>query len=200
MKIIRTAFVLFALAIVAAVPLAAAVPKHQFKQLKLEYTTTDPDIAGNTPVWQHVPGNEISDFKLKLDPSVPYFYLDIMELKPYTPLVTSPAQKDTFPFYVDTTALPAGYWDYWINVRGADPNGNDVQKLLYAIVSGAAPIFYLKVYWTPTTTNYRLIDGFLYQYTLEYYTLRVDGSYLLGTYTYYGTIHADTYVLQMTFK
>lgn len=49
------------------------------KQLKLMYST---DLVA----WSHVPGNEISDFKLKLDPNILWYYLDVMSLKPLNPI------------------------------------------------------------------------------------------------------------------
>jgi hypothetical protein len=204
MKIIRTAFVLFALAIVAIMPLVAAVPTHQFKQLKLEYTTTDPDSLESTPIWQQVPGNEISDFKLKLDPSIPYYYLDIMKLKPFAPIANG-----YYGFTLDYANLKvdSAVWETFWASKGAKNGGADWEQLLYNIAHGTAPIFYLKFVVGDKATVIKLVDGFWYQISsgAQVKTLRVDGSYPPGTYTYTGTIvnqdlSTTDIVMQITFK
>ena len=166
---------------------AAANQPHQFKQLKLMYS------SDATPLWTHMPGNEISVFKLTLDPSVPYYYIDVMTLKPYDTL-----PNGLHPFFVDLTNVPTGYTAYWIG-RGALNGGNPVRQLLYDIfIAGTKPVFYLSV----QDGTYRLIDGFIYEYsghTAEQ-TLRVDGTYLLGTYSYYGTDTGVDFTMSITFK
>jgi hypothetical protein len=169
----------------------SAANQHQFKQLKLMYTTTDPDGSDATPLWTHIPGNEISVFKLTLDPSVPYYYIDVMKLKPYDTL-----PNDLHPFFVDINNVPAGYDAYWIS-RGADASGAAWQQLLYHIfIAGDQPVFYLSV----QDGTYRLIDGFQHLALLGDHTLRVDGTYLLGTYSYYGTIAQVDFTMSITFR
>lgn len=167
----------------------SAANQHQFKQLMLMYTTTDP--ATTTPKWLHVPGNEISIFKLTLDPSVTYYYIDVMKLKPYDTL-----PDGLHPFFVDLTNVPAGYAAYWAG-RGALNGGNLYQQTLYDIfIAGTSPVFYLNV----QNGNYRLIDGFQHLVGIGDLTLRVDGTYLLGTYSYYGTDTGVDFTMSITFK
>lgn len=200
MKTIRTAFILVALASFALLPLVGAAPdKHQFKQLRLKYTTTDPEDPNTTPVWKNMPGNEISAFKLDLDPSVPYYYLDIKTVTLFSPLA-----NDFYGFTLDYEHLPvdSATWETFWAGKGALNGGADWQQLLYDIAHGTKPIFYfLHVVGDKGTTD-RLIDGFLYQYLgygAQYHTLRVDGSYPLGTYVYNGTA-ALPVTMQITFK
>ena len=169
----------------------SAANQHQFKQLMLMYTTTNPEATGATPKWLHVPGNEISIFKLTLDPSVPYYYLDVMKLKPYDTLPSG-----LHPFFVDLTNVPTGYSAYWIG-RGADASGAAWQQLLYHIfIVGDQPVFYLSV----QDGTYNLIDGFQHLAGIGDLTLRVDGTYLLGTYSYYGTDTGVDFTMSITFK
>jgi hypothetical protein len=169
-------------------PVMAANP-HQLRQLKLMYTTTDP--ATTTPLWVHMPGNEISTFKLTLNPSVTYYYIDVMKLRPYSTL-----PNGLHPFFVDITNVPTGYAEYWAG-RGADASGAPWQQLLYAIfIAGTEPVFYLSV----QDGAYTLIDGFQHLAYGTDLTLRVDGTYLLGTYQYYGTDADVDFTMSITFK
>jgi len=163
---------------------------HQFKQLKLMYATTSPDEDAN---WTHVPGNEVSGFKLCLNESIEWYYIDVMALKPYAPIADG-----MYAFYAD----PAQYPD---DFKGALDGGDAVQQLLYDIfVTASDPIFYLRVF--NGGTSYQLVDGFQYTYALEqsglelFNTLRVDGTYPLGIYNYHGVVDGQDIAMQITFR
>lgn len=179
---------------------------HQFKQLTLMYSAVDPDEDSAT--WTHVAGNEVSGFKLCLDPAFEYYYLDIMKLRPYEEL-----EPGMYPFFVsdhpDTSTATSGeelsYDQYWID-RGADEGASEgtLEWLLYHIFldddqETRLPVFFLEV---TEDGGYNLIDGFQYLASegTEMQALRVDAmptlynaqhGYLLGTYKYLSADWSD---------
>ncbi len=170
----------------ASAPVMEGSP-HQFKQLKLMYSTTDPYGASEAVSWTHVAGNEVSGFKLCLNETVPWYYIDIMALKPYTPV-----PDGMYPFFVEPSQYPADFKGGLV-----DGSGDAQMQLLYDIFAAAsAPIFYLNV----SAGAYHLIDGFQYQLTGEYHTLRVDGTYPLGAYDYPGEVGGQEIAMQITFR
>lgn len=140
------------------------------KQLKLMYST---DLVA----WSHVPGNEISDFKLKLDPNILWYYLDVMSLKPLNPI-----DNGLYGFTV-AAPYPDGYFAYWAS-RGVVSGAVGWQFIMWQIINGNLPIFYLKV----DGTDYMLVDGLQYVAFGVEQPLRVDGTYLTGTYSYVGSV------------
>jgi hypothetical protein len=166
----------------ATLPRVNGAPRF-LKQLKLMYTT---DLT----LWSHIPGNEISDFKLKLDPNIPWYYIDVMSLKPLQPI-----DDGFYGFYVES--YPDGYFEYWAT-RGVVDGASDWQAIMWEIINGREPIFYLQV----DGTNYMLVDGLQYLASggLLVANLRVNGNYLLGTYAYIGEIDSNELTMQITFK
>jgi hypothetical protein len=173
-------FVVIAILSLAALSCANATPRF-LKQLKLMSST-------DAVVWSHIPGNQVSDFKLKLDSNVEYFYIDVMSLKPLKPI-----DDGSYGFTVENPAS-AEWVAFWIS-KGADQSGALWQQILYKISQGISPIFYLKV----DAGEYMLLDGFWYTLGSEEH-LRVDGDYPLGTYTYNGIIMGELLEMQITFK
>jgi hypothetical protein len=161
-----------------------ATPRF-LKQLKLMYTT---DLV----LWSHIPGNQISDFKLKLDPAVEWYYIDIMSLKPMTPI-----NDGSYEFYVADTVLPAEFLAFW-DAKGVNAlaTPGTWEAYMWDIINGDAPIFYLEV----VGTDYMLVDGLLRGYFNAETNLRVNGDYPLGTYAYTGDIMGNTVEMQITFK
>jgi len=68
---------------------------------------------------------------------------------------------------------------------------------MWQIINGEVPIFYLRV----SEDGYMLVDGLLSQLgvTPNQY-LRVDRTYLKGTYRFAGTLGSNDIHIQMTFK
>lgn len=172
---------------------------HQFKQLKLMYTTTDP--AGEDPaVWAHVPGNEVSGFKLCLNDTYEYYYLDVMALKSEAQIADG-----EYAFILDTGSIAdwEAWEEYWTG-RGVDVTGesNDgyLGTLYQIFIEGTLPVFYLDV----DSGSYMLLDGFQYALGDMDQALRVDGDYFLGSFTYKGDVafeDASTEIaIQITFK
>jgi len=168
----------------ATLPNVNAAPRF-LKQLKLMSTT---DLT----LWSHIPGNEISDFKLKLDPNIPWYYIDVMSLKPLKPI-----DDGFYGFYI--TSHPDGYFEYWAT-RGVVFGALGWQGAMWDIINGNSPIFYLKV----DGTTYMVVDGLQYALGLGYQHLRVDGTYLLGTYSFTGSIAGSSIsyptTIQIKFK
>jgi hypothetical protein len=153
---------------------------HQFKQLKLMYTMADPG-GEDQAVWVHVPGNEVSGFKLSLDPTVEYYYLDVMSLKAYA----GQALQDPYdyPFYIDPSSASQEYIDEWeAKIEMFPAEWRDAARAIF--IDGTAPIFYLSV----DSGEYMLVDGFQRDVYAEgglgNYPLRINGDYTLGTFTY----------------
>mgnify|MGYP001560595008 FL=1 len=169
---------------------------HQFKQLKLMYTTTDPESA-DPIVWKHVPGNEGSGFRLCLNEADEYYYLDVMALQAYMPIVNG-----EYRFCLEPEAIEdqQGWLEYWtgrgVNVTSSDANADYMLTLYDIFIEGSLPVFYLDV----EGSNYMLLDGFQYFYGEEQ-KLRVDGDYFLGTFTYKGeVVFEDVDPIEMTMQ
>jgi len=179
-KLVFCVLATLAIASIAVLPVVSATPRL-LKQLKLMYST-------DGTVWTHVPGNQVSDFKLKLDPEVDYYYLDIMSLKPMDPI-----SNDRYEFFVES--YPDGFFEYWAT-RGVVSGASGWQAIMWEIINGNAPIFYLDV----DGTDYMLIDGLQSLAGLGDQPLRVNGDYYLGTYAYTGNVDGNEITVQIIFK
>ena len=135
------------------------------------------------PAWSTVSGSLGSGFTMTLDPTVSFYYLNVANL------AASPALKEAYhPFVV--TATPPGFFTYWAGRGVCDGCGGTWEPVMWEIINGRQPIFYLKV---GSGLSYMLVDGLTKdafgggdQY------LRVDGTYLPGDYTFTGTITDTT--------
>jgi minor extracellular serine protease Vpr len=148
------------------------------------FALTDLDLFSsvNLSTWTLVPGNFADGFVMPIDPAVLYYYLDTDNL-----VVNRPIEDGSYPFYLDQAALPAGYLTYWAG-KGVVSGATGWQGVMYQIITGAQPMFYLKV----AGTSYDLIDGFQFLIGEGENPLRVNGEYPLGTYTFTGEV-ADEY-------
>jgi hypothetical protein len=178
--------VLFAFSTVGIVCAANNTP-HQFTQLGLKSTSTTQDVtaAPAGSLWVNMPGNQVSVFKLQLNPAKMWYFIDIKSVKPVPP-------AGTYGFSLDMTTLPVDLttWNnYWLG------KGSGVVPLIYSISHGTAPIFFI----VSDGTSCKLVDGYFYQQYGLQTNLRVDGSYLAGTYNYKGTIGTTLYSMQITF-
>ena len=144
-----------------------------------EITVLDLVASTDQANWAAVTGGLVGGWEMTLDPTVPYYYLNVADL-----VANKDLEIGYHPFTLDTSALPAGFYEYWAG-RGIDGTGADWQLLLWDIINGNSPIFYLKVSEGPT---YMLVDGFTKDTGGGDAYLRVDGTYLAGTYLYDGVI------------
>ncbi len=145
-------------------------------------------VSEDKSVWEPVQGSLDEGFKQVLDPSVGYYYLDVGQLATNVDL-----KANTYnPFIVDT--YPAGYFAYW-QERGVEEGAEGWQGIMWEIINGNAPIFYLKVSEVDGILTYDLIDGLQYELcqldeacTDPDQPLRINGSYLPGAYTFSGEL------------
>jgi len=144
---------------------------------------TDLDLFSSidTTTWIPVPGTFADGFTLALDPVNPYYYLDTANL-----VVNRPIEDGSYPFYLDTTTLPAGFEAYWA-AKGVVSGAGGWQGVMYQIITGAQPMFYLKV----TGTSYDLVDGLQFLAGAGENPLRVSGDYPFGTYTFTGDVEDE---------
>ncbi|MCF7920863.1 MAG: carboxypeptidase regulatory-like domain-containing protein [Candidatus Cloacimonetes bacterium] len=123
----------------------------------------------------------VFDDEVVIDPMYDYTYLNIGSMATSMPLSTTEMNE----FFVST--YPEGWFDYWAG-KGVIEGAVGWQAVMWPIINGNAPIFYL----TYDGMDYMLVDGLQYQAGMGIQNLRVSGDYLLGDYTYTGTVLSDT--------
>ncbi len=126
--------------------------------------------------WTAVPGSYAAGFVMQLDPLVEYYYLDTNSITSNRPLADG-----LYPFTI--SSFPTGFFDYWA-AEGVVSGATGWQGQMWQIINGNAPFFYLKV----EGTNYTLIDGLQYAMGNTNAVLRINGSYLLGDYSFSGEV------------
>ena len=138
------------------------------------WTATDP--AGT---WTEVPGSYTDGFVMQLDPAVAWYYLDTNTITSNRPLADG-----LYPFTI--SSYPTDFFDYWES-RGVEEGATGWQGVMWQIINGELPFFYLKV----EDTQYTLLDGLQYELGNTTALLRVDGTYLLGAYTFSGEVEDE---------
>jgi predicted extracellular nuclease len=145
----------------------------------LELTALELLGSLNGGYFDAVYGNLSDGYILPLDPTLEFQYLDAGT---YT--VTRTLTDGYYPFYLDETTVPPGYYDYWLT-RGVFAGcGGTWEPTMWQIISGNAPMFYLKV----AGAEYTLVDGLTYLLGGGDTPLRVSGDYPLGDFNFTGTI------------
>jgi hypothetical protein len=129
--------------------------------------------------WNAVTGSLGGGWSLPLYSWVPWQYLDAQNL----PVNTKLLAETVHPFYVNT--YPDGFFEYWASRNVCETCTGLWEPTMWEIINGRQPIFYLQVTGGQT---YRLIDGLSRLMGWGDVSLRVDGSYLLGQYTYVGSV------------
>jgi parallel beta-helix repeat protein len=132
-------------------------------------------------VWQDLPGDIGAGFSMFLNPTAQFMYLDVKTFTATTDIMSNHLN----PFYLDQANLPAGWDQYWID-RGVVSGAAGWQGVMYEIITGDEPIFYLY----KTGSDYQLIDGLQYQIGQGMQMLRVSGDYPAGEYTYNGILYS----------
>lgn len=138
--------------------------------------------------WLPVAGSFATEFEMCIDELVQYHYLDVATVSStLNPLaVTTPATVDQNAFYLDISSVPSGFYTYWNN-KGVNISAvGGWEEIMWDIINGTAPMFYL----TYNGTDYDLIDGLQYQASggLLVNPLRISNDYPAGTYTFFGTV------------
>jgi hypothetical protein len=173
----RVAFTVALILGIATIGFANATPRL-LKQCNMLYSTSE-----NPDKWLPVAGNQVSDFKLKLDASVEWYYLDIKFIKPTLPAgyymfwLTPPPTTDT------------AFWNYWA-AKGvtASATMGTWQYVMWRIIKPAGtpgtslPMFAL---YSDGEGGSTLCDGLLRFFAnARRAPLRVNGDYPKGTYTF----------------
>lgn len=132
--------------------------------------------------WVAVPGSLTAGFDIPLNPANAYEYLDVDSLTSNRPLADG-----LYPFYIDETNVPANFFAYWA-AKGVVAGASGWQGIMWEIINGDEPMFYLKV--SDTGTTFDLIDGLQYLQSggTVLNPLRISGDYPLGAYSYSGVL------------
>jgi len=175
-KKIQVLMMVVCLFAIASTGFVNATPKV-LKQVNMLYSTSE-----NPDKWLPVPGNQVSDFKLTLDASVEWYYLDIKFIKPTF------LEEGYYMFWL-TPPTDQAFWDYWA-AKGvtASAGSGTWQYWMWRIIRPTAtwntrfPIFAL---YSDGEGNYKLCDGLQRWAFGEYQaTLRVNGDYPKGIYAF----------------
>jgi hypothetical protein len=169
-KIVKMSITIALIFAIASIGFASAAPRT-LKQVNMLYSTSD-----NSDKWLPVAGNQVSDFKLKLDPSVEWYYLDIKFIKP--DLI---AGLTTFKL---TPPTDSAFWSYW-GARGvtAAAVSGTWQYVMWRIINGQYAMFGLT---SDGNGHYMLVDALQKLTTPGFpdYPLRLNGDYPKGIYTF----------------
>ena len=126
--------------------------------------------------WTPVDGNLAEGYAMNLDTTIEYYYLDAESVTSNRTLADG-----SYPFFM--TGNPgAAFFAYWAE-RGVVEGATGWQGLMWQIINGDAPMFFLKV----EGTTFTLIDGL----QGDPNPLRVNGGYYPGLYTFSGAVEDE---------
>jgi len=133
--------------------------------------------------WKTVRGSLSDGYALYLNPDVDFYYLD-------GDVITAnrPIKDGSYPFYLDTSQLPPGFYDYWNNKGVYENVSGTWEPVMWKIISGNQPMFYLEV----SGSEILIKDGLrvaLKDEETDY--LRINGDYLPGKYHFVGSVQDD---------
>ena len=150
----------------------------------LDVTDVALEESVNGSVWNPVLGSLSSGYMMWLNPANEFEFLDAASV------TTADGRKladGLYPFKVNQTDLPAEFMSYWAG-KGVDSSATigTWEYVMYQIITGAQPMFYLKV--SGTGTSFDLIDGLQYLHSGTEKPLRVSGDFpAIGLY-FNGTV------------
>lgn len=148
------------------------------------FLNADLIVSNDKAVWEPVEGNLADGFIVGLDALIEYYYLD---LGPNTE-TNVPLMDGYYPFYLNTGSLPAGFYFYWAN-RGVFEGCTGVwEPIMWQIINGELPTFYIRYESGPKVYPFMLVDGLQKQLGQPDDFLRVNGVYPFGTYNYTGFV------------
>jgi parallel beta-helix repeat protein len=177
-----------------------------FSTLELQFGITTTAIVNGliTDEWNST--TLVENATLELNVPTEYFYVDFNNAN--TACNTDLIEMN--PFYIDTNNYPAAhdlgyyltdsgmedtytYLEYWAS-KGVDETAEvgSWQELMYDIITGVEPFFYIRATGSAGAQTYELIDAFQYLNSPEanrvYNPVRINGDYFLGTYKFTGYI------------
>jgi hypothetical protein len=135
--------------------------------------------------WFSVPSSSPFVFEMRLDQTTPWYYLDSVSITSNRPVVNG-----FYPFFLDVESLPDEFYDYWAGRNVFDGTTGVWEPLMWEIITGEAPIFYLEV----VDSDLMLVDGLLYAIDGSKEFLRFEGNYWPSIYTFIGSV-TDEYGL-----
>ncbi len=164
-------------------------------RLPLAVTALSLEQSPDKTAWTAVAGDLAGGYTMELDPAQAWYYLDVASLTANRTLADG-----YYGFTLGQTGLPAGWLAYWA-AKGVVKGAPGWQGVMWQIINGTAPIFYLKV----SSGSFMLVDGLGHALGQPDDFLRVNGDYPLGTYSYSGSVadtvgSSATVMAQMTFK
>jgi hypothetical protein len=154
--------------------------------LQLNSSPVVTDVTLSTSVdnlnWSSVAGTFNSGYTMCIDPVIPYHYMDINTLTVgINPLLTGSFTQNAF--FLNITSLPVNFYSYWA-AKGVVSGATGWQGVMWNIINGAAPMFYINY----NGVDYTLVDGLQYQVGSVVNPLRISGDYPQGNYTFTGTV------------
>ncbi|MEM0493018.1 MAG: GEVED domain-containing protein [Candidatus Thermoplasmatota archaeon] len=150
-------------------------PQPEFTSLVLQASIDQEE-------WYNVAGSLETGFNMLISPSVTFYYLNLKNPDTQTNV---PLIEDYYGFTLDTTNLPAGFYQYWYDKGVYEGCTGTWQPIMWSIISGSQPMFYVKV---NNAQEFMLIDGLQYLLGIGDRYLRVNGDYPTGTYIFNGKI------------
>lgn len=151
--------------------------------------------------WEAAEGSLADGFIVGLDALIQYYYLDLGE----NTQTNVPLMEDYFPFYLDINSLPAGFYPFWEN-KGVFEGCTGVwEPIMWQIINGELPTFYIRYEAGPKVYPFMLVDGLQKLLGQPDDYLRVNGVYPFGTYNYTGFIQdvagnlSDEVIVKITF-
>lgn len=131
--------------------------------------------------WSDLSGTLAGGYQMALDLTQTFQYIDVKSLTANKAL-----KEGNHPFMLNPSSTPGGFAAYW-SAKGVNASAapGSMEAWMYQIITGAQPMFYLKVSAGPA---YMLLDGLMLDYFHSEEILRVSGDYPLGTYTFDGVL------------
>jgi len=172
--------------------------EHPTVIVKPAFTTCVVDSSSDKAAWGSINGNLSSGFKMTLDPAVDMYYLNF---GPTT--ATNVAIKAGY-YGFTIASHPDGFFEYWAGRGVADTSAAGTwQAEAWKIINGNLPTFYVASDGAGVLT---LVDGLVKAIGQPDEFLRIEGTYLLGAYSYKGKMTAaddtesDTITVNITFE
>jgi predicted extracellular nuclease len=132
----------------------------------------------NLTDWDAVAGSIDGGFTYAITPNSEFQYLDAG-----SHAVNKTLADGYYGFFLEQTIVPAGFFEYWAG-KGVDAGASGWQYVMWQIINGDLPMFYLKV----NGSDYSLIEGLTYLTTATDTPVRVPGDYPPGVYSFTGSI------------
>ncbi len=144
--------------------------------------------------WSPVVGSLTEGYHLDLDTGIEFYYLDVTTLE-----ANRDAAEGFYPFDLDTDSVSEDFYTYWENRGVFEGAGGTWEPIMWQIINGDLPMFYLDV----TSGDNVLVDGLIYAFQGIKTYLRIDGDYWPGVYRFTGAVsdqlgYTDELTLELT--